>query len=58
MKELADGFSSCFSNPLKGTVAAGDGIVFKMEAPSNEDVDQNVVAFFVRKGYYAYGLQV
>lgn len=40
-----------------GTVAAGDGVVFKMNKPTVEEVDGDVTSFFTRKGYYAYALQ-
>jgi hypothetical protein len=43
---------------LRGTVAAGDGVVFKIKRPQLEDVDGNVTSFFQRKGYYAYAMQV
>ena len=58
LEEIADGFSSRFiNNPLLGVVAAGDGVVFRMITPTNDEVDDNVIAFYTRKGYYAYGLQ-
>jgi len=40
-----------------GTVAAGDGVVFRMQKPKAEEVGGNVTGYFQRKGYYAYGLQ-
>ena len=40
-----------------GTVAAGDGVVFEMMAPTSEECDRNVTAYFTRKGYYAFGMQ-
>jgi hypothetical protein len=43
---------------LRGTIAAGDGIVFQMQMPTNEQVDGDVTSYFTWKGYYAYGLQV
>ena len=43
---------------LRGTIAASDGIVFRMQMPTNEQVDGDVTSYYTRKGYYAYGLQV
>ncbi len=40
------------------TIAAGDGIVFRMMMSTIEEVDGDVTSYFTRKGYYAYGLQV
>jgi hypothetical protein len=34
------------------------GIVFRMQMPTNEEVDGDVTSYYTRKGYYAYGLQV
>jgi hypothetical protein len=44
---------------FKGTVAAAgdDGIVFRMDRPTNKEVDGDVSSFFTRKGFYAYGVQ-
>jgi hypothetical protein len=42
---------------LQGTIAAGDGNVFTMIMPPNEEVDGDVTSYFTIKGYYAYGLQ-
>ena len=42
---------------FQGTVAAGDGVVFRMQRPCREAVDGDVASFFTRKGYYAYGMQ-
>jgi hypothetical protein len=42
---------------FQGTVAAGDGVVFRMQRPPKEDVDGDVASFFTRKGYYVYGMQ-
>jgi hypothetical protein len=42
---------------FSGTVAAGDGVVFRMQKPQAREVGGNVTGFFQRKGYYAYGLQ-
>jgi len=58
LRELERGFAGLSGYRLRGTVAAGDGIVFRMLMPTNEEVDGDVTAYYVRKGYYAYGLQV
>ena len=45
---------------LQGSIAAGDGIVFQMQMPTNEKGWQwcnYVTAYFTCKGHYAYGLQ-
>jgi hypothetical protein len=55
---LENGFASLSQFKLRGTVAAGDGIVFRMVMPTNEEVDGDVAAYYTRKGYFAYGLQV
>ncbi len=53
-KELAaleHGFVALSDFQLRGTIAAGDGIVFKMIMPTNEEVEGNVTAYYTRKGY-------
>jgi hypothetical protein len=35
----------------RGTIAAGDGIVFRMQMPTNEEVEGDVTAYYTRKGY-------
>jgi DDE superfamily endonuclease len=57
LNELERGFARYSSGRIRGTVAAGDGVVFPMYMPTNEEVGGDVVAYFTRKGYYAYGLQ-
>jgi len=42
----------------RGTIEAGDSIVFRMQMHTNEEVDGNVTAYYTWKGYYAYNLQV
>jgi hypothetical protein len=42
---------------FKGTVSAGDGIVFEITKPKADQVNGDVSSFFTRKGYFAYGLQ-
>jgi hypothetical protein len=54
---LEHGFAALSDFQLRGTIAAGDGIVFKMIMPTNEEVEGDVTAYYTRKGYYAYGLQ-
>ena len=34
---------------FQGTVAAGDGVVFRMQRPCREAVDGDVASFFTRK---------
>jgi len=57
LSQLELGFAELSDFKLRGTVAAGDGIVFRMQMPTNEEVDGDVTSYFTRKGYYAYGLQ-
>ncbi len=57
LSELEQGFASIGGFNIRGTVAAGDGIIFKMQMPTNEEVEGDVTAYFTRKGYYAYGVQ-
>jgi hypothetical protein len=54
---MEEGFAKLGMYSLRGTVAAGDGIIFKMQVPKGEEVDGDVTSYFTRKGYYAYGLQ-
>ena len=54
LAETAASLSELKNNPL-ATVAAGDGIVFKMQKPTNEEAEGSVSSFFTRKGYYAFG---
>ncbi len=42
---------------IRGTVAAIDGVVFRMERPDPKEVNGDVKSYFVRKNYYAYGMQ-
>ena len=42
---------------FRGTVAAGDGIVFKTMKPNSDDVDGNVRSFFTRKGFWGHAVQ-
>lgn len=58
LSRLESGFASLSQFKLHGTVAAGDGAVFRMMMPTNEEVDGDVTAYYTRKGYFAYGLQV
>jgi hypothetical protein len=55
LQELEDGFGAMSNCKLCGTIAAGDGVVFRMITPTNEEVDGDVTSYFTRKGYYAYG---
>ncbi len=58
LEALEEGFAKMSNFQLRGTIAAGDGIVFQMIMPTNEEVDGDVTSYFTRKGCYAYGLQV
>jgi hypothetical protein len=58
LSRLELGFAELTDFKLRGTIAAGDGIVFRMQMPTNEQVDGDVTSYYTRKGYYAYGLQV
>jgi len=58
LEVLELGFASLSNYKLRGTIAAGDVIVFWMQMPTNEDVDGDVTAYYTPKGYYTYGLQV
>ena len=57
LDKLAAGFSRLGGGIMEGTVAAGDGIIFKMVMPTNEEVDYDVKSYWTRKGFYAFGLQ-
>jgi hypothetical protein len=57
LQRLSDEFNQFTNNHFPGTVAAGDGIVFMMDRPTKKEVDGDVISFFTRKGYYAFGLQ-
>jgi hypothetical protein len=58
LSALENGFASLSKFLLHGTFAAGDGIVFKMIMPTNEEGGGDSTSCFTRKGYYAYDLQV
>jgi hypothetical protein len=57
LRILEESFSQICKGAFRGTVAAGDGIVFKTIKPDIEDVDGNVRSFFTRKGFYGHALQ-
>jgi hypothetical protein len=63
MRDLEKDFNACCGSVpgsgavFPGTVAAGDGVVFRMQRPPADQVDGDVASFFTRKGYYAYGMQ-
>lgn len=57
LRELEQGFMRISKGVFQGTVAAGDGVVFRMQKPTREAADGDVASFFTRKGYYAYGMQ-
>jgi hypothetical protein len=54
---LEQGFANISHGVFRGTVAAGDGVVFQMQKPRADEVDGNVSSFFSRKGFYAFGMQ-
>jgi hypothetical protein len=58
LSQLELGFAELSDLKLGGTIAAGDGIDFQMQMPTNEEVDGDVTSYLTQKGSYAYGLQV
>jgi len=42
---------------FRGTVAAGDGIIFRRMKPDRNDVDGDVCSFFTRKGFWGHAVQ-
>jgi len=57
LRQQEQGFMDISGGVFQGTVAAGDGVVFRMQRPYREAVNGDVASFFTRKGYYAYGMQ-
>ena len=57
LRDLESSFLKYCKGAFPGTVAAGDGIVFRTIKPNIDDVDGNVRAFFTRKGFYGHALQ-
>ena len=57
LRDLESTFSKISKGNFRGTVAAGDGIVFRTIKPDVDAVDGNVRSFFTRKGFYAHALQ-
>eukprot|EP00187_Rhodella_violacea_P010368 CAMPEP_0174912604 /NCGR_PEP_ID=MMETSP0167-20121228/79870_1 /TAXON_ID=38298 /ORGANISM="Rhodella maculata, Strain CCMP736" /LENGTH=685 /DNA_ID=CAMNT_0016157263 /DNA_START=155 /DNA_END=2213 /DNA_ORIENTATION=- len=57
LKELEAGFNRISQGRFTGTVAAGDGVVFRIQRPRKDAVSGDVASFYTRKGYYAYGMQ-
>ena len=57
LRKIEDGFNAISGGCFRGTVAAGDGVVFRMHKPPKDAVDGDVASFFTRKGFYAYGMQ-
>ena len=57
LRDIEAGFNALSGGCFKGTVAAGDGVVFRMHKPHKDAVEGDVASFFTRKGYYAYGMQ-
>jgi hypothetical protein len=50
LEEMEKGFAKLSQYNLSGTIAAGDGLVFKMIMPTNEEVDGDVTSYYTRKG--------
>lgn len=57
LRDLERSFYKFHKGLFPGTVAAGDGIVFRIWRPPANAVDGNVISFFNRKGFYGYGMQ-
>jgi hypothetical protein len=57
LEKLEAGFADICGGIFRGTVAAGDGIVFRTDAPSPDEVGGDVTSFYCRKGFYAFGMQ-
>ena len=55
--ETEKGFAALSKNKLRGTVAAGDGIILRIIRPTNVEAEGDVSSNFTRKGTYSYGLQ-
>lgn len=53
MEYLESTFVKYSNGMFPGTVAAGDGVVFRMQKPLLDQVGGNVTSFYTRKGYYA-----
>jgi hypothetical protein len=53
---MADKFAR-FSPILPNTVGAVDGLVFQIDMPSPKEVGGDVKSYYVRKGFYGYGIQ-
>ena len=54
LRNIEQGFLNLSGGCFPGTVAAGDGVVFKIQKPDAKAVDGDVSSFFVRKGFYGY----
>jgi hypothetical protein len=57
MEDLEASFLKISKGAFRGTVAAGDGIIFRRTKPAAADVDGNVRSFFTRKGFWGHALQ-
>jgi hypothetical protein len=57
LRRLERGFMDICKDKLPGTVAAGDGVVFKIRKPTVREADEDVRSFFNRKGYYGFSMQ-
>ena len=57
MEDLEATFVKISKGAFRGTVAAGDGIVFRRTKPSVADVDGDVRSFYTRKGFWGHAVQ-
>ena len=57
LNQIEAGFRELSNGHLVGTVGACDGVVFQMQRPDPKEVNNDVQSYFVRKGYYAFGMQ-
>ena len=57
LREAERTFSKFSKGVFPGTVAAGDGIIFKTTKPTRKQVKDNVRSFFTRKGFWGHALQ-
>ena len=57
MEDLESTFVNISKGAFRGTVAAGDVIIFRRQKPEVEDVDGNVRSFFTRKGFWGHAVQ-
>jgi hypothetical protein len=51
LKGMELGFASLSGGLFRGTVSAGDGVLFRMDKPCAAEVKGDVSSYFTRKGY-------